>query len=898
MAETSNPTSNIPDRYTPAEVEERIYKWWESSGFFKAQDQSTKPPYSIILPPPNVTGFLHLGHALDHTIQDTLVRWKRMNGFNVLWLPGTDHAGIATQAVVEKELKKEGVTRHTLGREKFVEKVWEWKHQYGNRIYSQMRKLGDSCDWDRAVFTLDEGVSKAVRKVFVTLYKKDSIYRGTRLVNWSGPLESAISDLEVEHRQIKGSIWHIRYALEDGSATLIVATTRPETLLGDTALCVHPEDERYKHLIGKSAILPILGRKIPIIADTYVDKEFGSGVVKITPAHDFNDYKIGKTHNLPMINILTKKAEMNENAGPYKGLKVQEARKRILEDLKTQGLLEKEEPHVLNVGHCSRTGAVVEPYLSDQWFMKMDQLATPAKRVAESGTIQFEPESWTKVYLHWMNIIEDWCISRQLWWGHQIPAWYCGDCKHITVSETDPTECESCKSKNIKRDEDVLDTWFSSALWPFSTMGWPKETETIKTFYPTSVLVTGHDILFFWVARMIMMGLEFMRDVPFRKVYLHGLIRDSQGRKMSKSLGNSVDPLEMIEKYGADALRFNFLAHVYSGKDIKFSEQRLEGYRNFMNKIWNATRFSLAALHDFKVPKEGSKALPAKAHISVFDQWLIYKLAQVEKSVEDALEQDRFSDAANALYQFVWYEFCDWYIEFVKPIINGPVSDERTASQLVLAQTLNRIMRLLHPFIPFITEELYQKLPIRESACITDVYPNPRKDKDFLAFGSEAAALEIDLVKEVLSAIRNIRGENRISPAEKITVRLAPSDDNVQKLLSHNRNAIVTIGRIGNLEIGAEGNLAKCAVAPVVVKDSQVKVVIPLEGLVNIEEEIKRIQKMVEKLSKDITTLSTRLSNENFVKNAAEDVVEADKLLLEQSRRQMQSMQEALVRLQ
>jgi valyl-tRNA synthetase len=898
MAETNNPTSNIPDRYTPAEVEERIYKWWESSGFFKALDVSTKPPYSIILPPPNVTGFLHLGHALDHTIQDTLVRWKRMNGFNVLWLPGTDHAGIATQAVVEKELKKEGVTRHSLGREKFVAKVWEWKHQYGNRIYSQMRKLGDSCDWDRAVFTLDDGVSKAVRKTFVSLYKKSSIYRGTRLVNWSGPLESAISDLEVEHKQIKGSMWHIRYALEDGSATLIVATTRPETLLGDTALCVHPEDERYKHLIGKNAILPILGRKIPIIADTYVDKEFGSGVVKITPAHDFNDYKVGKTHNLPMINILTKKAEMNENAGPYKGLKVQEARKRILEDLKAQNLLEKEEPHVLNVGHCSRTGAVVEPFLSDQWFMKMDQLSTPAKRVAESGTIQFEPESWTKVYLHWMNIIEDWCISRQLWWGHQIPAWYCDNCKHITVAETDPTECESCKSKNIRQDEDVLDTWFSSALWPFSTMGWPKETETMKTFYPTSVLVTGHDILFFWVARMIMMGLEFMRDVPFRKVYLHGLIRDSQGRKMSKSLGNSVDPLEMIEKYGADALRFNFLAHVYSGKDIKFSEQRLEGYRNFMNKIWNATRFSLAALQDFKVPKEGSKALPAKAHISVFDQWLIYKLAQVEKTVEDSLEQDRFSDAANALYQFVWYEFCDWYIEFIKPIVNGPAGDERTASQLVLAQSLNRIMRLLHPFIPFITEELYQKLPIREAVCMTDVYPNPRKDKDFLAYGSEVAAMEIDLVKEVLSAIRNIRGENRISPAEKITVRLAPSDDNVQKLLSHNRNAIVTIGRIGNLEVGAEGNLSKCAVAPVVVKDAQVKVIIPLEGLVNIEEEIKRIQKTIEKLNKDITGLSGRLSNENFVKNAAEDVVEADKQLLEQSRRQMTSLQEALTRLQ
>ncbi len=629
-----------------------------------------------------------------------------------------------------------------------------------------------------------------------------------------------------------------------------------------------------------------------------MDKEFGSGVVKITPAHDFNDYKIGKTHNLQFINILTKKAEMNENAGPYKGLKVQEARKRILEDLKTQGLLEKEEPHTLNVGHCSRTGAVVEPFLSEQWFMKMDQLSIPAKRVVESGTTRFEPDSWTKVYLHWMNIIEDWCISRQLWWGHQIPAWYCEDCKELTVAETDPTECSHCKSTKIKQDEDVLDTWFSSALWPFSTMGWPNTTETLKTFYPTNVLVTGHDIIFFWVARMMMMGLEFIRDVPFRQVYIHGLVRDSQGRKMSKSLGNSVDPVEMIQKHGADALRFSFMAHIYSGKDFKFSEQRLEGYRNFMNKIWNATRYAMGALHDFKTPDSGVKAMPNKASLSVFDQWLIYKLTQVEKTVEESLEQDRFSDAATALYQFVWYEFCDWYIEFIKPIINGQPSAEREATQLVVAQVLNRVMRLLHPFVPFISEELYQKLPIKGTACIVDQYPNVRNDREFLSFGSEAAALEIDLVKEVLSAIRNIRGENRISPAIKINVRLVPSTDDVQKHLLHNKGAILSLGRIENLEIGAEGNLSKCAVTQVSIKDSSVKVIIPLEGLVDIAEEVKRIQKSVEKLTKDIATLSTRLSNDNFVKNAAEDVVEADKLLLDQSRRQLASMQDALARLQ
>ncbi|NUN04456.1 MAG: valine--tRNA ligase [Bdellovibrio sp.] len=891
-------SQQLSDRYNPADVENRTYQWWESSGYFKAQDQSTKPPFSIILPPPNVTGFLHMGHALDHTIQDILIRWKRMNGYNTMWLPGTDHAGIATQSVVERELKKEGVTRHDLGREKFVEKVWDWKHQYGDRIYSQMRRLGDSCDWDRAVFTLDEGVSKAVKKVFVSLHKKGMIYRGKRLVNWSGPLETAISDLEVEHKQIKGSMYHLKYALEGSSEMLIVATTRPETMLGDSALCVHPEDDRYKHLIGKNALIPLINRKIPIIADTYVDKEFGSGVVKITPAHDFNDYKIGKSHNLEFINILNKKTELNENGGPYQGLKVQEARKRILEDLKAQNLLEKEEVHVHSVGHCSRSGAVVEPYLSEQWFVKMEQLATPGKRVVENGTIRFEPESWTKVYLHWLNNIEDWCISRQLWWGHRIPVWYCADCEHQTVSETEVTSCEKCNSKKVSQDEDVLDTWFSSALWPFSTMGWPNETETLKTFYPTSYLVTGHDIIFFWVARMIMMGLEFQRDVPFRTVYIHGLVRDSQGRKMSKSLGNSIDPVEMIEKYGADALRFTFAAHLYSGKDFKFSEQRLEGYRNFMNKIWNAARFALSNLQDFKVPADGVKALPNKSQISVFDQWIITKLAEVTKEVEDAMEAEKFSEAATALYQFIWNQFCDWYIEFTKPIMNGTNAEEKQATQLVIAQILNRITRLLHPFAPFISEEIYQKLPIKGAACIVDQFPNTRNDKEFLSLGSSQAALEIDIVKEVITAIRNIRGENRISPAVKINARLGVTNDQVQKILGNNRTAILNMGRIENLDIGTEGNLMKCAVAPVAVKDVSVKVIIPLEGLVDFDEEVKRINKLVEKLQKDIGMLSSKLSNEKFIANADEDVVAADKVLLAQSKVQLDSLRDALTRFQ
>lgn len=896
-------TQNLSDRYSPQEVEDKIYQMWESSGYFKSEDQSTKPPFSIILPPPNVTGFLHLGHALDHTIQDLLIRWKRMSGFNTMWLPGTDHAGIATQVVVEKELKKNGgITRHSLGREKFLEEVWKWKDQYGNRIYNQMRKLGDSCDWDRATFTLDEGVSEAVKKVFVSLYKKGSIYRGQRLVNWSGPLESAISDLEVEHQQTKSFMYHINYPVDGTDQLLTIATTRPETMLGDTAVCVHPDDDRYKHLIGKTVTVPLINRKIKIIADAYVDKAFGSGVVKITPAHDFNDYKIGKTHKLEFINIMNKKTELNENAGPYKGLKVADARKKVLEDLKGLGLLVKEEPHMNSIGYCSRTGAVVEPMLSDQWFMKMQELSIPAKRVVESGTLRFEPDSWSKVYLHWMNIIEDWCISRQLWWGHRIPAWHCSACEKQTVSEVTPTKCEHCGSTSIAQDEDVLDTWFSSALWPFSTMGWPKEDgksiETQKTFYPTSYLVTGHDIIFFWVARMIMMGLEFKKDVPFRTVYIHGLVRDSQGRKMSKSTGNSVDPLEMIEKHGADALRFSFLAHLFSGKDFKFSEQRVEGYRNFMNKVWNASRFVLSNLQDFKVPAEGVKAMPSKVHLSVFDQWIITKLADVEKKVQDALEAERFSDASTALYQFIWNQFCDWYIEFSKPMMTSSSIEEKQTTQLVMAQVLNRMIRLLHPFCPFVTEEIYKHMPIKGKACIIDQYPTPAKDKELLSFANAQAEVEVDLVKEVITAIRNIRGENRISPAIKLKIRLGVNQDDVQKILSHNRNAIMNIGRLEEMLIGEDGNMNKCAVAPVAIGDFRVKVIIPLDGLVDFNEEIKRIQKTIEKLEKDIGLLSGKLSNEKFVQNADEDVVAADRLLLSQSKEQILSLKDALTRFQ
>ncbi len=890
-------SEQLSDRYNPQEVETRIYQDWEEKGYFKAEDQSTKPPFSVILPPPNVTGFLHMGHALDHTIQDVLVRWKRMSGFNTLWLPGSDHAGIATQAVVEKDLRKEGKDRLEMGREAFLDEVWKWKKTYGDRIYSQMKRLGDSVDWDREVFTLDEGVSQAVRKVFVHLYKKGWLYQGEKLVNWSPPLQSAISDLEVVHKDTKGQLYHLAYSIEDSDEKIIIATTRPETYLGDACVCVHPQDERYKNLIGKNVVLPIIDRKIPIIADEYVDKEFGTGALKVTPAHDFNDYELGKKHNLEFINILNVDGTLNENGRPYQGLKAQEARKQVVKDLEEKGFLIKTEPHQHAVGYCDRTGAVVEPYLSKQWFVKTKDISTPARHVVSNETIKFVPEQWTKTYIHWMNIIEDWCVSRQLWWGHRIPAWYCDDCEGVTVAEEDPSSCESCGSKKIHQDEDVLDTWFSSGLWPFSTLGWPEETEALKTFYPTSVLVTGHDIIFFWVARMIMMGLEIKGDVPFRQVYIHGLIRDSQGRKMSKSLGNSIDPVEMIEQYGADALRFTLMAQMATGKDLKFSLQRLEGYRNFMNKVWNATRFSLSNMESFEAPKEGVDAVVPVTDLTTADQWLIYQTGLVEKEVNESLEDMRFSDAANRIYSFVWHEFCDWYLEFSKPILYGKDENQKAVTQLVLAQTLNRIVRLLHPFAPFITEEIYSKLPIRNEACIVDEFPEFERDQKWLALGNEEASFEMELVKSVITAIRNIRGENRIKPSEKIAVWLTPQDDRSQKILGNNKSEIMRLASLESCKIEKRDSLSKCAVTPIRMDNSVIDVVIPLEGLVDLEKEVDRLNKQIEKQQKDIKKLQGKLSNEKFVANAPEDVVEADKQLLSTLIAQVDEMRTALTRL-
>ena len=889
----------LPDRYNPQDVENRIYQWWVDGGYFKAADTSTKVPFSIILPPPNVTGQLHLGHALDHTLQDVLARWKRMSGFNVLWMPGTDHAGIATQSVVERELKKEGLTRQELGREKFVERVWAWKDQYGSRIVEQMKRLGDSCDWDRLTFTLDDGPSRAVRKVFVDLFKKGLIYKGLRLINWSSALESAISDLEVEHREVKGAIYHIRYDLADGNGgSLEVATTRPETLLGDTALAVHPADERFARLIGRKVKLPLTAREIPIVADAYVDREFGSGVVKITPAHDFNDYAVGQRHKLPMLNILNKNGTLNEVAGVYEGLKVAEARKRVIADLEAQGHLVKTEPHVHQVGHCSRTGCVVEPFLSEQWFVKMADLATPARRVVESGTVLFEPESWTKTYLHWMSIIGDWCISRQLWWGHRIPAYTCGTCQKITVAEGEPAKCDHCGATTLTQDEDVLDTWFSSALWPFSTMGWPADTELQKTFYPTSVLVTGSDIIFFWVARMIMLGLEFKADVPFRTVYIHGLIRDAQGRKMSKSLGNSEDPVKLIEDFGADALRFTLLAQISGGRDLKFSTQRLEGYRNFMNKIWNAARFSLNVLKDFKAPAERAAALPHAADLGDADQWVLFKLGEVETLVNEALKEYRFSDAALGIYAFTWNIFCDWYLEFVKAVVRDESlpSERKHATELTLALVLDRIVHLLHPFAPYITEEIYQKLPLSAGALVISAYPSPKADRALTSLGNALVAAELDLVREVITAIRNIRGENRIKPGEQITVLLA-TEARGQEILNKNLDSIVRLARTAECAIGQTFDMAKSAVQPVVIEGVRVDVIVPLEGLVDFDEEIKRITKAIEKLTRDAASLEKRLGDAKFLANAPPEILEQGRTQLAESKQQMTTLEAALARL-
>ena len=857
------PEDVLQKSYEPKDVEEKWYKFWEENGFFKPEIPSDKEPFCIVIPPPNITGSLHMGHALNNTIQDIMCRYKRMKGFNVLWQPGTDHAGIATQNVVERELAKKGISRHEIGREKFIELVWEWKEKYGNIIVNQLKRLGCSCDWSRLRFTMDEGLSKAVREVFVRLYKEGLIYKGDYIINWCPRCHTALADIEVEHEEKDSFLYYIRYPFRDEKGYIVVATTRPETLLGDTAVAVNPEDERYKDLIGKTVLLPILKRPIPIISDSYVDMEFGTGALKITPAHDLNDFEIGNRHGLERIKVIDEDGRMNELAGPYKGMDRFECRERIVEDLEKEGLLEKIEPYRTAIGHCYRCKTVIEPLLSKQWFVRTKPLAEPAIKAVKEHRTRIFPENWEAVYFEWMNNIRDWCISRQIWWGHRIPAWYCKKCGHINVSKDDVKECENCGSGDLFQDEDVLDTWFSSALWPFSTLGWPDQTEELRIFYPTSLLVTGFDILFFWVARMMMMGIHFMGDIPFRHVYIHALVRDAEGRKMSKSKGNVIDPLEVMEKYGTDAFRFTLAALAAQGRDIKLSEEKIIGYRHFVNKLWNASRFVLMNI-DKEMDIDPEKVLE-KDVLGLEDRWIITKLSHVIREVTDAIEEYRFNEAAGACYQFVWHEFCDWYVEMSKWYLYGDDYEKKRRIINTLLNVLSAILRLLHPFMPFVTEEIWQKLPKERKSIMISKFPEP---EDY--FEDMDAVRKIELIKDIISGIRNVRGELRIPPSKKINVVIDSPEEKIG-LLNEYIHHIKALAKVDEVSIEKGVEKPESSATSVV---GDISIYVLLKGLLNVEEEKKRIMKEIKKVQKDIEMFKKKLENKNFLEKAPSHVVE------------------------
>ncbi len=866
----------IEKSYNPKGIEEKWYNFWLEKGYFHADSQSAKPAYCIVIPPPNVTGSLHIGHALDVTLQDILIRWKRMCGFNTLWLPGTDHAGIATQNVVERELKKEGIDRHSIGRKAFVEKVWEWKKQYGDRIIHQLKSLGASCDWQRERFTLDEGLSKAVREVFVRLYEEGLIYRGDYIINWCPRCQTALSDLEVEHEESRGKLYFIKYPFVREQGYVVVATTRPETLLGDTAVAVNPDDERYKDIIGKNLKLPVLNREIPVIADGFVDASFGTGAVKVTPAHDPNDFEIAQRHNLPFIKIMTEDGKMSDEAGPYKGQERFKCREDILEDLKTDGLLVQTKEHVLAVGHCYRCKTVVEPYLSKQWFVKVKPLAEEAIKAVRDGRIKIIPSNWENSYFDWMENIKDWCISRQIWWGHRIPVWYCKGmqnekCKMkngITVSADTPEICPYCGSTELIQDEDVLDTWFSSALWPFSTLGWPDNTDDLKTFYPTNVLITGFDILFFWVARMTMMGIKFMGEVPFRHVYIHALIRDAAGQKMSKSKGNIVDPLEMSVNYGTDAFRFTLAVFAAQGRDIKFSEERVKGYRHFMNKIWNAARLIFMNI------KQIEDIMPVREinHLSLADRWILSRLSTVASEANNTLNEYRFNDSASLLYQFIWHEFCDWYLEMAKSALYGSDEKLRQTAISTAMHVFEVSLRLLHPFMPFITEELWHQLPHLskdkvESLCVHR-YPtaeNGIMDKD--------AEDKMSFIMDAVTGIRNIRGELNLPPSLELKALIKTSDGTMD-ILNENIEYIAKLAKAKDIEI--DENIQKPEESATAIKPTM-EIFIPLKGIFDIDTEINRLKKEIAKMQESLSFIQRKLANEEFINKAPKKVVEENK---------------------
>ena len=849
----------LPKVYDPGTVEKRIYEMWQSHGCFKGVIDPDKKPFSIVMPPPNVTGQLHMGHALDSTLQDILTRYKRMQGYAALWLPGTDHAGIATQIKVEEELRvKEGLTRYDLGREKFLDRVWEWKNKYGDRIVEQQKVLGASCDWDRSAFTMDETRAKSVRETFCELYEKGLIYKGSRIINWCPKCRTALSDAEVEYKDMPGSFWHIRYPIEDSDEEFIIATTRPETMLGDSGVAVHPDDERYKHLVGKNAILPLVGRKLPIVADEYVELGFGTGAVKMTPCHDPNDYEVGLRHDLEQILCIDEDAKII-NGGKYNGMDRYEARKAIVADLEEQGYLVKVEPYNHNVGCCYRCGTVVEPLTSPQWFVKMKPLAEAAIEVVKDGRIKFVPERFTKTYMNWMENVHDWCISRQLWWGHRIPAWYCDDCGKITVSRTDPCECEHCHSKNIHQEEDVLDTWFSSALWPFSTMGWPDKTPELDYWYPTSVMVTGYDIIFFWVARMIFSGMEQMKKEPFHTVFIHGLVRDSQGRKMSKSLGNGIDPLEMAEKYGADALRFNLITGNSPGNDMRFYVEKCEAMRNFCNKIWNASRFVMMNLtiEDNHLPET----------LETEDKWILSKLNRVVKEVCDNMDSFELGVAAGKIYDFIWDDYCDWYIELTKPRLNGDDEAAKESAQRVLLYVLVEILKLLHPFMPFITEEIWQALPHEGDALMMQSYP---EYSEKLNFPEDEA--NFGMVMDAIKAVRARRSEMNVPPSRKSHLIIVTDK---AKAFTDGEKFICKLAYASGVEVRAE--LPESADGMVSVITDNARMFMPMAELVDLEKERARMEKELANAKKQLDGQNAKLANENFVSRAPEKVVNAER---------------------
>ncbi len=855
--------------YDPHRVEEKWYAYWEKQGYFRADENSVRPSYSIVIPPPNVTGVLHIGHALNNTLQDVLVRFKRMKGYEALWVPGTDHAGIATQNVVEKQLAAEGFDRHSLGREKFVERVWKWKAESGGTIINQLKKLGASCDWSRERFTMDEGLSEAVREVFIRLYHEGLIYRSNYIINWCPRCRTALADLEVEHQETLGNLFFLKYPLKGEDRFLVVATTRPETMLGDTAVAVNPEDGRYQADVGKKVVLPILGREIPVIGDSYVDIEFGTGALKITPAHDFNDFEIGLKYGLEQIKVIDEEGRMRENASIYQGLDRFECRRKIVEDLERDGILLKTEDYRHIVGHCYRCKTIVEPNLSLQWFVRTRPLAQTAMEAVREGRTRIIPEVWEKTYFEWMENIRDWCISRQIWWGHRIPAWYCDACDEVIVAKEKPKACPKCEGEKLRPETDVLDTWFSSALWPFSTLGWPKETKELRKFYPTSVLVTGFDILFFWVARMMMMGLKFMGDVPFRDVYIHGLVRDERGEKYSKTRGNVVDPLDLIERFGADALRFTLAALTMPGSDLKLSEARTEGYRHFANKIWNASRFALMNLEKSDIGEVADRYRPED--FSLPDRWIRGRLNQVIREVEASLEAYAFNEAAHVLYQFIWHEFCDWYLELAKLYLYQEGDRKRRGlTQSTLLEVLDAILRLLHPFMPFITEEIWQQLPQRKESESIMIARFPEPEERYV---DQSAADEMQLIIEVITALRNIRGEMNLPPGEQISVLLRTKNEETERRLREHQTFVQNLARVKELRLGPEVE-KPLYTAFVVVRD--VEVFVPMDRS-RMEEEMKRLQKEIAKIEKEITFVGKKLSNEQFVSKARPEVVQEER---------------------